>query len=187
MPKTLVIYFSKYGATKKYAEWIAGELGGDVCGIRDVNVNALKDYDAIVVGSGLYAGNIKGIDILVNNFETLKGKKMALFTCGLADYGKDENRSEISKRIEAAIPENIRQNIKIYFLRGAIDYSKLTAAHKMMMAFVKKLRVKKDGENYSEEDKAFLETYGKAVDYTDKNSIAGIVEYCREGLKGGGF
>ena len=184
MSKTLVLYYSKYGTTKKYAEWIAGELDGDFYSIGDFNQNSLKNYDAIVIGSSLYAGNIKGMDIIIKNHEALRGKKLVLFTCGLADYSKEEHVNTIAKRIEAAIPDNIRRDLKTYFLRGGIDYRKLSFMHKKMMAVVNMVsawNVKKDKDNANEEDREFVAIYGKTVDYTDKNSIMGIVAYCKGG------
>ena len=182
MSKTLVLYYSVYGTTKKYAEWIASELNGDIYALGDLKVNNLAIYDAIIIGSGLYAGKIKGMDIIINNYETLRGKKLVLFTCGLADYTKPENINTITGRINTAIPEHIRQNIKIFLLRGGIDYKRLTFLHRVMMGILNMIivrKVKKDGDKPNEEDKEFIETYGKDIDFMDKNSIVGIVEYCR--------
>jgi hypothetical protein len=39
--------------------------------------------------------------------------------------------------------------------------------------------LKKGADNMNEENREFLETYGKAVDFMDRNSIMGIVEYCK--------
>jgi len=181
MAKTLVLYYSKYGTTKRYAEWIASELDGDICSIRDVKQKNWGNYDVVVIGSALYAGTIKGMDIILKNHETLRGKKLVLFTCGLADYSKAENRNEIAGRIELAIPDNIRQEVKTYFLRGGIDHKKLSWIHRMMMVFAKHMLVKNKGGDMSEMDRDFLETYGKTVDFTDRNSITEIVEYCKNG------
>jgi menaquinone-dependent protoporphyrinogen IX oxidase len=177
MAKVLVMYFSKYGTTKKYAEWIASELNGDIFDMKKIKQNILNNYDTIILGSGLYAGNIGGINILLENYETLKGKKIILFTCGLADYNKTENINAINKRICQVIPENIRRNIKVYFLRGGIDYKKLNLKHKIMMGLLKKMTMKKGIDKMNDEDKEFIETYGKTVDFTDKNSIKEIIEY----------
>jgi menaquinone-dependent protoporphyrinogen IX oxidase len=59
MPNALVLYFTKYGSTKKYAEWIAEELKGDIFDIKDARPNQLHEYDVILLGSALYAGSIK--------------------------------------------------------------------------------------------------------------------------------
>jgi len=182
MTKTLVLHHSIYGTTKKYAEWIASELNGDCRALAEVKENTLTQYDAIIIGSSLYAGKIKGMDIIVRNFQALRGKKLVLFTCGLADYSKPENINAIAGRIEAAIPENIRQEMKLFFLRGGIDYRKLSFMHRMMMAVMNIITVKKlkkDGAGANEEDKEFVASYGKSLDFTDRNSIKGIIDYLR--------
>ena len=180
MAKVLVLYFSNYGSTKKYAEWIASELSADIYSIKNVQQNILKEYDTIILGSGLYAGNISGTDIIVNNYEKIKNKKLIIFTCGLADWNEIENVNTVNKRIEKLLPENIRKNIKIYFLRGSIDYKKLNLKHRIMMWVVKTVIKKKKNDKLNEEDKEFLKTYGQTADFTDKNSITEIVNYCRE-------
>ena len=176
MSKVLVLYFTKYGSTKKYAEWIAEELKGDIFDIKDARHNQLHGYDIIILGSGLYAGSIKGINLLVNNYEKIKDKKLIIFTCGLADYSKTKNSDGIYKRLEKVIPKNIFDNIKVFYLRGGINYKKLNLKHKIMMGMLRKMILKK---GLDKENKEFLETYGKIVDFTDKNSIKGIIDYCK--------
>jgi len=178
MAKVLIMYFSKYGSTKKYAEWLASDLSGDLFAIKTVRQNILANYDIIILGSALYAGCIKGIDILLKNYEILKGKKLVIFTCGLSDYSKIENINDVKERIEKIIPENIRKNIKIYYLRGGINYKRLSFKHKIMMRLVRNMLMRKEPEKLTEGNKDFLETYGKTLDFMDKNSIADIVKYC---------
>ena len=179
MPKALVLYFTKYGSTKKYAEWIAEELKGDVLAIKDARPNQLHEYDAVILGSALYAGSIKGLNLLVDNYERIKDKKLIVFTCGVADYSKAENCDGIYKRLEEAIPKNILDGIKVFYLRGSIDYKKLSFLHKVMMGMVRNMILKKGADNVNEENREFLETYGKTVDFIDRDSIKGIVEYCK--------
>jgi menaquinone-dependent protoporphyrinogen IX oxidase len=83
MSKVLVMYFSKYGHTKKYAEWIALELNGDIYNIKNIKSSILKNYDAIILGSGLYAGKIEGINIIINNYEALKNQQPRLKRRGM--------------------------------------------------------------------------------------------------------
>jgi menaquinone-dependent protoporphyrinogen IX oxidase len=180
MAKVLIMYYSKYGTTKKYAEWIATELNGDIFDIKNVKQNILVNYETIILGSGLYAGNIKGINILLKNYETLKEKKLIIFTCGLADYNKIENINTINKRLEKIIPENIKNGIKIFYLRGGINYKKLNFKHKMMMGLLRKMIMRKGPDKMDEESKDFLETYGQTVDFMNKDSIVKIIKYCKE-------
>ena len=182
MSKVLVIYYSEYGSTKKYAEWIAEELNGELFNYKDVNHDQLSGYDTIILGGGLYAGNIKGLNLLISGFEKFdntKDKKLVIFTCGLADYSKEINSSNIYKRLEKVLSKNILDNIKVFYLRGYIDYKKLRPMHRFLMYMMKKMIIKKGAENYDDEDISFLETYGKSVDFMDRNSIRGIIDYCK--------
>jgi menaquinone-dependent protoporphyrinogen IX oxidase len=178
MAKVLVLYFSKYGTTKKYAEWIASELNGDIGNVKNIKPDMLENYDTIIIGSGLYAGKIEGVKLLIDNYEAIKEKKLILFTCGLADYSKTENINNIRKRLEKIIPADLKQKIKIYCLRGGINYSGLNLKHKIMMWLLKRMVLKKRIEELNEENRAFIETYGQTVDFTNKNSIMEIIEYC---------
>ena len=181
MNKTLIMYFSKYGTTKKYAQWLAEELNGDIFDIHSVKPNLFDGYGTIILGSGLYAGNVKGANLLVNNYEKIKDKKLIIFTCGSADYSKTVHVNSVNEKIAKLIPANILKNIKIFCLRGGINYKELSGLHKMMLGTVKKVLEKKDADKISEEDKEFLEYFSKGeVDFTDKSSIAKIVAYCKE-------
>ena len=179
MKKTLIIYSSHYGYTKIYAEWIAEELKGDIHELKNIRGDLLTDYDIIILGSGLYAGRISGINLLVNNYEKIKRKKIIIFTCGLADISKTENINAIKFRLKKVVPKNILENINIFFLRGGINYSKLSIIHKIMMWMMKNIIIKKGLDKLNEEDKEFFDTYGKAIDFMDKNNIKEIIEYCK--------
>jgi menaquinone-dependent protoporphyrinogen IX oxidase len=180
MAKTMVMYYSKYGSTKKYAEWIASALDGDIYDIKNVKEGIWGNYNTIILGSGLYAGKIEGINLIKNNYETLKNKKLVLFTCGLADYSKAENVNTINKRLEKELPVNIRDNLKIYYLRGDINYKELTLKHKAMMWMLMKMIKNKGTNDLNEENKEFLETYGQKVDFMDKDSIKELVNHCKQ-------
>ena len=131
------------------------------------------------MGSGLYAGNIKGINLLENNFNKIKDKKIVLFTCGLADYNKSENINNIHRRLFKIIPEELLKRTKIFYLQGGINYKQLNLKHKIMMAMLKFMTMKKGIDKMNEEDKEFLETYGKTINFTERKNIKGIIEFCK--------
>ena len=179
MSKVLVMYYSKYGSAKNYAQWIATELGADIYPVNKVPANNFDNYDAIILGSSLYAGSISGIDIIIKNYEQIKTKKLILFTCGIADYSKPENINTINARLNKEIPPDIMQNFKVFYLRGGMNYKKLSLKHKIMMWLLKKMIERKKEEELAEDDKELLKTYGEELDFMDKSSITGIIDYCR--------
>ncbi|MCS4480542.1 flavodoxin domain-containing protein [Clostridium botulinum] len=73
--KIAIIYKSKYGSSKKYAQWIAEEVKGDLFNSSNIKEEKLKEYDIIVYGGGLYASGISGISLITKNLDILKDKK----------------------------------------------------------------------------------------------------------------
>lgn len=71
----------------------------------------------------------------------------------------------------------MREQIKVFHLRGAINYAKLSPVHKAMMAMLHKIISGKDPQSLRIEDKQMLATYGKAVDFTNKATILPIIKY----------
>ena len=58
--KTIVIYKTKYGSAKTYAQWIGEELSCKTVDARDITVQELEAYDNIIYGGGLYACSESG-------------------------------------------------------------------------------------------------------------------------------
>lgn len=178
--KTVVIYESKYGTTKKYAEWIADALSCDLFEKKSITPSALTGYDTIIYGGGLYAGGVSGIGLLKKNFSKISNKNLILFTCGLADPTDPDNVTHIREGLTRVLTKEMTEQIKIFHLRGGIDYSKLNFIHKSMMAMLHSTMKKKDYDSLRNEDREMLATYGKAVDFTDKNAILPIIQYVKE-------
>lgn len=179
MKKIAVVYQSKYGATRKYAEWIVGELSCDLFEGKDIKAGDLLPYDTIILGGGLYAGGVNGIKLLTKNFSKFSDKNLILFTCGLADPSDTVNTDHIKKSLYKDLTEEMKDKIKVFHLRGAMDYSKLSPIHRSMMAFVCKMTAKKDQDSLTEEDKEMLASYGKKVDFINKESILPLINYIR--------
>ncbi|WP_138204998.1 flavodoxin domain-containing protein [Haloimpatiens lingqiaonensis] len=172
--KIVVIYKSKYGSSKKYAQWIAEEVKGDLFDASEIKVEMLKEYDTIVYGGGLYASGISGISLITKNFDIIKYKKIIVYTVGLASTDKKEVFAPI---IEKNFPKEIIDNIKFFHFRGGIDYKKLSLVHKAMMAMLKKVVSKKPEDKLTDDDKELLATYGDKVDFTDRSAIVTLVNY----------
>ena len=167
-----VIYKSKYGSTKQYAEWIADELNATLFEAVSVKPSQLLDFDTVIYGGGLYASGINGVKLVIKN----PCKLLVVFTVGAAD----PNTTDYSEILHKNFTQEFLQKIKVFHLHGGIDYTRLTSIHKIMMAMVKRTRVdNKPQEKRTGEDKIFLETYGKEFDYKDKATIKPLVEYVR--------
>lgn len=171
--KVLVAYQSKYGATRQYAAWIAEELGAELRERKNVKPSELGEYDCVVYGGGLYAGGILGADWVAK----VACKNMVLFTVGLADPAITDYSEILSKNF----PQEVLKSLKVFHFRGSIDYKKLSLVHRIMMSVMKRMTVgRKKSEEWTEEEKLFVGTYGNQVDFTDRPSITPLVEYVCE-------
>ena len=177
--RILVTYASKYGTTKRYAQWIAEDLACDLRDSREVNAELLKSYDILIHGGGLYAGGLGGIQTIVKNYDAISNKRIILFSCGLADPEDPENVAHIEAGLEKVLTPEMREKIRQFHLRGGIDYSRLGLTHKAMMAMLRTVMLKKGYDNLRSEDQMMLDTYGGTVDFTNRESLAPLLSYVR--------
>lgn len=171
MNNIVVVYKSKYGTTKRYAEWIAQELDAVLLEASTVKPSQLASFDTVIFGGGLYAGGIAGVELVAKN----PCKLLVVFTVGLAD----PDTADYSAILEKNFTPELLSRTKIFHLRGGIDYKKLGLVHKGMMAMLKNMLRKKDAPELSDENREFLTAYGKQVDFTDKNAIEPIVSFVK--------
>ncbi|HHW67744.1 MAG: hypothetical protein PWP07_207 [Epulopiscium sp.] len=174
MSKAVVLYKSKYGSTKKYAEWIANALNCDLYECSKIKPESLLSYDTIVFGGGLYASGINGVSLITKNFQRIKDKQIIVFTVGLSSTDEKEKFKPI---LEKNFTQEILNKIKIFHLRGGIDYKKLNFIHKIMMSMLKSIISRKKPEEMTDEDRGVLETFGSKVDFTDQKTIEPIISY----------
>ncbi|MCL2093278.1 MAG: flavodoxin domain-containing protein [Treponema sp.] len=177
MSKTLVIYYSKYGTTKLYAQWIAAELQADLLPLQRVSQRKLSSYGTIVLGSAIYGGTIKGTETLFKNQKEAAKKHLVLFTCGIADVSDPSSMEEVNTMVKEKIPPSLVSQVPIYNFQGGINYKKLSFVHKLMMDQLYRSVKEKNEDDLTERDKKFLETYGKTSNHTDSEYIEDLVKY----------
>ena len=171
--KTVVIYKSKTGFTRKYAEWISEELSADLFDASKINIDMLTKYDTIIYGGSLYAVGIIGINLITKNIDKLKDKKVVVFATGASPLRDDV----ISNIIDKNFTLQDQKYIKFFYLRGGFNYGKLNPFDKFLMNMLKwKIKIKKQ-ERLSPDEIGMLNVYDKPVDFTQKKYIDQILTY----------
>ncbi len=175
--KTLVAYYSKYGSTEKYAKWISDELKSDVIRLDELDPEILKNYDLIILGSGVYAGSLKLKKVIIKNKDVLSDKKVILFAVG-ATPASEELKSEIFDNI---LKKDQCDNYKTFILRGAFNFEKLTLEDKLLMnMYLQKIKLDK---NLDEKSKAIIECKRCPSDWTDIIEINEIISFVKGWIK----
>ena len=86
MIKGIIIYQSKYGATRKYAEWIQAMTNFHCMETSKAQVGEVAQYETILLCGGVYASGIAGLSFLKKNIDKLKKNKLAILCVGASPY-----------------------------------------------------------------------------------------------------
>lgn len=169
--KGIILYKSKYGATKKYADWIAEETGFKSSEITKVKVSDLMPYDVIVIGGGIYASGIAGLDFLKKHIAALAGKKVIVFCDGASPY--EENAFHAIRKHNM---KDKLENIPFFYCRGGWDMNSMTFVDRNLCKLLRKAVAKKDPSEYEVWEAALMTAGEDKCDWTDKKYIKPIIE-----------
>ena len=175
--KTLIIYTSQTGFTKRYAEWIADRMGGDLLDLKDAQKKTdayFEDYDTICYGGWAMAGNLVKAKWFLEKAAYWKDKRLAMFCVG----GSPNDNPDVDTFLENAIPEDQKKYINVLYCQGGFNYEKMkTPSKSAMKMFVAALNSKKDA---TEKEKIMAEKMSSSYDISDIKYIEPIVSYLEE-------
>lgn len=168
--KTIVIYNSQTGFTKRYAEWIADAAGADCLELSAAKKKDLSPYEAIIFGGWARAGRISKIRWFKENIDKWAGKKLIAFCVG----GSPMDNPEIEQALKQNFKESEWEKINIFYCPGGFNYKKMSASSKLMMKlFTKMLNSKKDK---TEAEQEMIKMISTSYDLSDKKYIEPILK-----------
>lgn len=170
--KTIVIYSSKTGFTRRYAGWIAKEAGAECLPLAEAKMKDLAGYDAIVFGGWACVGSIKDIGWFTENMERWKGKKRIVFCVGASPVTSDVEKSLVQNFNEPKLEE-----VNVFYCPGGLNYENMSVRTRLMMRmFVKAIKAKKDKSAIEEE---MARVMSASYDISDKKYIEPIIKCLR--------
>lgn len=165
--RTLIIYESLCGATKKYAEDIAKAVAADVVPLKKFKSKMAADYDTIVFGGWVKGGQIEGLNKFLSSWEKMEGKDVVVFSSGMSLVTKETRDHMISVNLL------YMYHIRYYMLRGNFEFEKLDWKNKLMMNLNLK-RIESDPEA-TPDQKALLSIRNTPMLYYDQKGVDRIV------------
>ena len=172
--KTLIIYTSQTGFTKKYAQWLSDRLKADIYELKDVQKKDdafFDEYQAIVYGGWAMAGKTVKINWFFEKAKEWKDKRLAVFCVG----GSPNDNPDVEKMLENMLTNEQKKYIKAFYCQGGLDYDKMKTPSKLACkALVSMLNKKKDA---TQKEKDMAEMLSHSYDISDEKYIEPIVEY----------
>ena len=90
--KSIILYGSRYGSARRYAQELSSKTGIPAVGYRDIP--SLSGHQTIVYIGALYAGGVLGLARTLRSLSLRDGQRLVIVTVGLADPDIPQNRGE---------------------------------------------------------------------------------------------
>lgn len=133
--KGKVLFVSKYGSTRQYAEWISEETGFPVVDLLKDKTPDLTDIDVVIIGGWIMADRMRSSSWIRKNMDVLLKKKVILFSTSGSKPTKELKR----KYLEGSIPRELRNHADYYPLHGRFNKEELNFLDRKMIGAASKL------------------------------------------------
>ena len=136
---TIVAYSSQTGFTKRYATWLAEELG---CRAVSLDENPRFDagaFDVVVLGGWLHAGGLVGKKWLARQRAAHPQARFAVFAVGATPA---EWTDMVDEALAKELPSPEFDDVERFYLRGGFAYERLSAPNKLAMKLFFKMQEK---------------------------------------------
>lgn len=142
MKSVLIVYGTKTGCTSGIADAIGTEfesIGASVRVVAAEDAPSAAEYDAIVVGSGVRAGNWHGsVKKWVSaNAEALKSRPTAFFTACLTLASEPEKTDEVRAYTDALITETGVQPFSVGLFKGLNEPKRFSLPERLILKALK--------------------------------------------------
>ncbi|OPL08127.1 MAG: hypothetical protein AVO33_01915 [delta proteobacterium ML8_F1] len=179
--KKLVVYQSKTGFAKQYAQWLAEVLEAEIIELKAAAKINFSDYDWVVFGGGVYASKINGLKKFKGLMASFKQDRVVVFAVGAVPKSLENTRRLMETNLGdwGVVPG-------FFYLEGGFDLQRLNPGMKLILRGMQKAlrrKAEKNPQSLTEEEKSFLEGFSEKASRLDPGNIQEIVSYIGEGRR----
>lgn len=170
--KTIIIYTSQTGFTKRYAEWISEACGGECVTLRQASPKKLSEYDAVIFGGWFMAAGITKLAWLKKQLPALTsaGKKVIVYAVGASPA----ESPDVPVAMQRNFSDAAWASVKAFYCPGGLNYEKMNFPSKFVIQMlVKSLKAKK---NASEKEKYQAQMMSHSYDLSNKKYIEPVLK-----------
>lgn len=178
-----VVYCSQTGFTKRYAEWLAEELGCTAIPYARRSGIDLSKTDMLVFCSWFHAASIKGTTWLKRAMREHPALQVAVLATGATPMPCDVcSASEVEEAFSRVFPAADYPGLPHFYCQGGFDYNRLGVPDKIAMKAFFKMNAK--AAETDPKAAEMLRVMGDGFDGTRRAYLEPVLAYVR-GLEGG--
>lgn len=139
--KTLILYSSECGHTKRYANSLKVRvLADEILEFKSISLKKMLEYDTIVYMGWIRNNVIKNLDKFLKHYEKLKDKNILVAACGISCIRMDD----YTKNLLILTNDLDDKHIRFYTLPGGLDLSLMSPIKRAAMKTALTISMKKN-------------------------------------------
>ncbi|WP_080798080.1 flavodoxin domain-containing protein [Arabiibacter massiliensis] len=171
MTKAVVVYASQTGFTKRYAKWIAEELGCEAVPVERADAGK---HDVVVFGGWFHAGGLVGKKWLARARAEHPETRFVAFAVGATP---PEWADMVDEAMARELPSPEFDGVERFYLRGGFAYERLSLPNKLAMKLFFKMQEKQAADDPRAAE--MLSGMRGGFDATDRAAIEPVVAAAR--------
>lgn len=172
--KILLLYKSKTGFTKRYAEIIAEETNAVLMDWKKASSKIMSGFDTVIFGSRAFAGTIDGYKKIRQLFLKSSAKRFVLFVTGATP----NNAKEVEKFWQQNLSADELAHLPHFYMQSGLCYEKMPWIDKMMMKGMRSMMQKK--KDKTEQDKAMEQMISGSYDISSDEYAKPLLSYLKK-------
>lgn len=179
MKKYIVIYTSKRGSTKQYAEWIAEDLGCEAIPLSDAYGLDLHDYDCVIYGGWIRGSGIVDFDKFAKMLDEDLMQRLLVYGVGFADETADNYAQVWGYSLGKIDPKN-DYRVLLYILGGRYDPDAVTGLDKFLMKTMRTVLLSGSTKDAKPQANMMRDRIDNGCDLVKRDNITSLVKDARK-------
>lgn len=175
MKKSIVIYTSKRGSTKQYAEWIAEDLGCEALPLSDALGLDLHDYGCVIYGGWIRGSGIVDFNKFAKMLDDGIMSRLIVFGVGFADETA-ENYAQVWTYSLGKIDPKNEHRVLMYILGGRYDPAEVKGLDKFLMKAMRAVLLSGSTKDAKSQANMMRQRIDEGCDLVKRDNISSLVK-----------
>ena len=174
MKPGIILYQSKYGATRRYAMWLSERSGYELMETKEARPAITNPYRCLVLCGGIYASGIAGIQYLKRNRAALENEQIVILAVGASPESPALHQQLSQRHLQGVL-----QGTALFYARGSWDEEGMSFLDRKLCQLLQKSVARKDPDKRELWEQALMASAGQAADWTKPENLEPLLQHLR--------